>query len=35
MMRFRSRQESSFAGRLLAAMRAGFGGHAVKSTNKG
>lgn len=35
MMRFRSRQESSFAGRLLAAMRAGFGGHAVKSSNKG
>ncbi|MBF0219723.1 MAG: decarboxylating 6-phosphogluconate dehydrogenase [Gammaproteobacteria bacterium] len=30
MMRFRSRQESSFAGRMLAAMRAGFGGHAVK-----
>jgi 6-phosphogluconate dehydrogenase len=35
MMRFRSRQESSFAGRLLAAMRAGFGGHAVKSSKKG
>jgi 6-phosphogluconate dehydrogenase len=35
MMRFRSRQESSFAGRLLAAMRAGFGGHAVKISNKG
>jgi 6-phosphogluconate dehydrogenase len=34
MMRFRSRQESSFAGRLLAAMRAGFGGHAVKSAKK-
>lgn len=34
MMRFRSRQDSSFAGRLLAAMRAGFGGHAVKSANK-
>jgi 6-phosphogluconate dehydrogenase len=34
MMRFRSRQESSFAGRLLAAMRAGFGGHAVKTANK-
>ncbi len=35
MMRFRSRQDSSFAGRLLAAMRAGFGGHAVKSSDKG
>ncbi len=31
MMRFRSRQESSLAGRMLAAMRAGFGGHAVKA----
>ncbi|QEP44231.1 decarboxylating 6-phosphogluconate dehydrogenase [Ectothiorhodospiraceae bacterium BW-2] len=30
MMRFRSRQESSLAGRALAAMRAGFGGHATK-----
>ncbi len=35
MMRFRSRQDSSFAGRLLAAMRAGFGGHAVKAADKG
>jgi 6-phosphogluconate dehydrogenase len=34
MMRFRSRQGSSFAGRLLAAMRAGFGGHAVKAADK-
>jgi 6-phosphogluconate dehydrogenase len=34
MMRFRSRQDSSFAGRLLAAMRAGFGGHAVKTVSK-
>jgi 6-phosphogluconate dehydrogenase len=34
MMRFRSRQDSSFAGRLLAAMRAGFGGHAVKVADK-
>jgi 6-phosphogluconate dehydrogenase len=34
MMRFRSRQDSSFAGRLLAAMRAGFGGHAVKAADK-
>jgi len=32
MMRFRSRQDSSFAGRLLSAMRAGFGGHAVKKS---
>jgi 6-phosphogluconate dehydrogenase len=30
-MRFRSRQENSFAGRMLAAMRQQFGGHAVKS----
>ncbi|MGD8526699.1 MAG: decarboxylating 6-phosphogluconate dehydrogenase [Thioalkalispiraceae bacterium] len=29
-MRFRSRQESSFAGRVLNAMRAGFGGHAIR-----
>jgi 6-phosphogluconate dehydrogenase len=29
-MRFRSRQGSSFAGRMLAAMRQQFGGHAVK-----
>lgn len=29
-MRFRSRQSSSFAGRVLNAMRAGFGGHAIK-----
>ncbi|MEK7315586.1 MAG: 6-phosphogluconate dehydrogenase, partial [Candidatus Eisenbacteria bacterium] len=28
--RFRSRQESSFQGKLLAAMRNKFGGHAVK-----
>ncbi|MBF0470400.1 MAG: decarboxylating 6-phosphogluconate dehydrogenase [Gammaproteobacteria bacterium] len=34
MMRFRSRQDSSFAGRMLAAMRAGFGGHAVKENHK-
>lgn len=32
MMRFRSRQDSSYAGKLLAAMRAGFGGHAVKKS---
>jgi 6-phosphogluconate dehydrogenase len=30
MMRFRSRQENSFAARMLAAMRQQFGGHAVK-----
>ena len=30
--RFRSRQENSFQGRLLAAMRNKFGGHAVKHT---
>ena len=30
--RFRSRQESSFQGKLLAALRNKFGGHAVKNT---
>ena len=30
--RFRSRQESSFSGRVLAALRREFGGHAVQST---
>ncbi|GAB6176938.1 decarboxylating 6-phosphogluconate dehydrogenase [Desulfobaculum senezii] len=34
MERFRSRQENSFADRLLAALRAEFGGHAVKRPNK-
>ena len=29
-MRFRSRQESAFSGKVLNAMRAGFGGHAIK-----
>ena len=29
-MRFRSRQESSFAGKVLNAMRAGFGGHKIR-----
>ena len=29
--RLRSRQENSFRDRLLAALRAEFGGHAVKS----
>ncbi|TVM19806.1 decarboxylating 6-phosphogluconate dehydrogenase [Oceanidesulfovibrio indonesiensis] len=32
MERFRSREESSFADRLLASLRNQFGGHAVKST---
>lgn len=30
-MRFRSRQDSSYAGKVLNAMRAGFGGHTIKS----
>ena len=29
-MRFRSRQDPSYAGKVLNAMRAGFGGHAIK-----
>ena len=29
-MRFRSRQDPSYAGKILNAMRAGFGGHAIK-----
>lgn len=29
-MRFRSRQEASFAGKVLNAMRAGFGGHSIR-----
>ncbi len=29
-MRFRSRQQPTYAGKLLNAMRAGFGGHAIK-----
>jgi 6-phosphogluconate dehydrogenase len=33
-MRFRSRQDQSFAGKLLAAMRQQFGGHAVKSSGQ-
>jgi 6-phosphogluconate dehydrogenase len=32
MMRFRSRQEESFSAKVVAALRAEFGGHAVKST---
>lgn len=31
-MRFRSRQSPSFAGKVLNAMRAGFGGHTIKPT---
>lgn len=31
-MRFRSRQDPSYAGKILNAMRAGFGGHAIKPT---
>lgn len=34
-MRFRSRQENPLGGRALAAMRNAFGGHSVKSANKG
>lgn len=30
-MRFRSRQDDSFAGKVLNAMRAGFGGHSIRS----
>jgi len=33
--RFRSRQESSFSGRMLAALRREFGGHAVQPTGSG
>jgi 6-phosphogluconate dehydrogenase len=29
-MRFRSRQSPAFAGKVLNAMRAGFGGHRIK-----
>jgi 6-phosphogluconate dehydrogenase len=31
-MRFRSRQQPSYAGKVLNAMRAGFGGHPIKAT---
>ena len=31
-MRFRSRQDNSFAGKVLNAMRAGFGGHSIRPT---
>ncbi len=33
-MRFRSRQESSYGGKILNAMRAGFGGHNIKADIK-
>ena len=33
-MRFRSRQSPSYAGKLLNAMRAGFGGHSVRNAPK-
>lgn len=33
-MRFRSRQDPSFGGKVLNAMRAGFGGHSIKVTEK-
>ncbi len=34
-MRFRSRQDPSYAGKVLNAMRAGFGGHPIKATDNG
>lgn len=34
-MRFRSRQDPSYAGKVLNAMRAGFGGHPIKTIDKG
>ncbi|HKI60776.1 MAG TPA: decarboxylating 6-phosphogluconate dehydrogenase, partial [Mariprofundaceae bacterium] len=33
-MRFRSRQSDAFAGKVVNAMRAGFGGHAIKPADK-
>jgi len=32
-MRFRSRQDPSFAGKVLKAMRAGFGGHSIRKAD--
>ena len=32
-MRFRSRQDPSFGGKVINAMRAGFGGHSIKSSD--
>jgi 6-phosphogluconate dehydrogenase len=34
-MRFRSRQDPSYAGKLLNAMRAGFGGHSIRHNDSG
>ncbi|MDH5472746.1 MAG: decarboxylating 6-phosphogluconate dehydrogenase [Gammaproteobacteria bacterium] len=34
-MRFRSRQDASFAGKVLNAMRAGFGGHSIRPVKQG
>ena len=34
-MRFRSRQDPSYAGKVLNAMRAGFGGHPIKPADEG
>jgi len=34
-MRFRSRQQDAFAGKIVNAMRAGFGGHAIKPADAG
>ena len=34
-MRFRSRQDPSYAGKVLNAMRAGFGGHPIKAVKNG
>lgn len=33
-MRFRSRQDPAFGGKVLNAMRAGFGGHSIRSTDQ-
>lgn len=33
-MRFRSRQHDTFAGKIVNAMRAGFGGHAIKAADE-
>ncbi len=33
-MRFRSRQKDAFAGKIVNAQRAGFGGHAIKAADK-
>ncbi|MDQ6966379.1 MAG: 6-phosphogluconate dehydrogenase, partial [Mariprofundaceae bacterium] len=33
-MRFRSRQKDAYAGKIVNAQRAGFGGHAIKAADK-